>query len=163
MLSALQTLDQPGRLWLIKVARENYWRVCSHIDLDDLIQDGYLHYQRVVTKYPQVDSRPHLMRLFQRTYLNHLHNLAKRRTRERAIEVPTTDPPQSPDELLLLLIAKAPPAVRAFLRGIATEPGIRHLRAPNRLYRDRTRQTFNDNSGRPVFILDSGEVIREIV
>lgn len=79
-------MDQGARAWLARTARKNYWRVSDWYDLDDLIQDGYWHWYRIINKYPYItkprmtrNARRIIMGLFQRTYTNHLHDLAKRR------------------------------------------------------------------------------------
>lgn len=78
----LRQMDPPTRGWLVNTARKNHWRVCRWIDLDDLIQDGAMHYYRLVERYPDVTERRHMMALFKRTYTNYLNDLARKRTGE---------------------------------------------------------------------------------
>ena len=72
--------DKGVRGWLKRIAVSNYWRVSGFYELDDLVSDGYLCYYEVRLRYPNATARQHIMRLFQVTYLNHIHDLAKKRT-----------------------------------------------------------------------------------
>jgi hypothetical protein len=88
-------MDEGLERWLFATANRNYWRVAKWYDLDDLIQDGYLCYHKCLKKYgqlrrkkrPQKDDRRNFMALVKRTYENHIHDLASRRTlqKERAV------------------------------------------------------------------------------
>jgi len=70
-------MDRTARGWLLNTVRANYWRVCASCDIDDLLQDGRILFIRLQRRYP--DARPpHLMRLFQIAFINHLHDLSKR-------------------------------------------------------------------------------------
>lgn len=113
-------IDNGVRGWIVKTARKEYWRVAAFYDLADLIQDGYLHYCRVVTIYEvqrnRVRSRARLMGLFKIAYVNHIHDLAKQRTRLLA-EVKLDDlPPLTVARFhygaTQELLAGAPPLVR---------------------------------------------------
>lgn len=74
-------MDAGARRWLIKTAQKNYWRVHHWVDLDDLIQEGYVAWYRTCAKYPSATDIPNRMALFKRVYLNRLHDLANKRTR----------------------------------------------------------------------------------
>lgn len=86
--------DNGALRWLETVARQQRWKVASWHELDDLIQDGIWLFYRVVRKYPFREhvtpngnvrlvplERRHIMGLFQRAFLNHITNLANKRTR----------------------------------------------------------------------------------
>lgn len=146
----MQDMDEGARRWLLKTARSNYWRVASYIDLDDLIQDGYLTYHRVVSRYSQTKSRAHIMALFKRVYHNHLHDLANERSHsvaevlyadlissaggpsvlseeqvwERLLAVADTD---------LVFMAEAPRPIRDLLSAVTSERGIRRMRSRQRV------------------------------
>lgn len=75
-------MDEGARLWLAKTARRNYWRVSRWYDLEDLIQEGYVAYSKTLRKYPGVTHAPHRMALFKRVFLNRLHDMANKRTRD---------------------------------------------------------------------------------
>lgn len=72
-------MNESQRRWLVKVARSQFWRVAPWYELDDLIQDGFLCYAKVLRKYPRIHNPAHLGKLFQVTYQNHIHTLANRR------------------------------------------------------------------------------------
>jgi hypothetical protein len=116
-------LDSGGRNWLIKTAKQNLWRVANWYELDDLIEDGLLCWQIVLAKYPQVVARPHLMRLFQTTYRNHLHQLANKRTQttETCMAI-LPDLLPDPDAELLLRVQEAPQPLRACLLALLARP-----------------------------------------
>lgn len=68
------------RGWIVNKAKRDYWRVAGWYDLDDLIQDGYMCYARCHAKYPSDLSRRHFMALVQVSFVNHIHNLAKKKS-----------------------------------------------------------------------------------
>lgn len=92
----MTAMDEGARIWLLRTARKNYWRVAAWYDLDDLIQDGFMCYARVIAKYerrqyvtrtgvvtnksPRVRKRKHIMSLFKVVYTSHINDLANRRT-----------------------------------------------------------------------------------
>lgn len=73
-------MDTGAQMWMFKTARRNYWRVAAWYDLDDLIQEGYLQYWRIRRRYPDVREPKHIMRLFQISFINRIHDIAKART-----------------------------------------------------------------------------------
>jgi hypothetical protein len=160
-------MDQGLHSWIIKTAKKHYWRVASWMDMDDLIQDGFLCYARTRARYPKLvepplrpGQRAKFMSMFKRIYLNELHDKANDRTRGVS-EVGLLDVRRSdsvtPDELYLeallgeqpeegtlaVLIAQAPPEVRDFLAGLETEEGQRAFRARARR-RSTHKQTLNE-------------------
>lgn len=82
----MTAMDAGARAWLLKTAKLNFWRVDDWYEFDDLVQDGFVCWSRVIHKYEtrtgRVRSRRHLMGLFKRTYSNHIHDLSKGRTRQ---------------------------------------------------------------------------------
>jgi len=123
----LRNMDRGAKLWLYKYARRNFWRVSCWYELDDLIQDGHMHYQRILDKYPRVANPAHLMRLFQITFANHLNDLSKFKT--RAAEIPVGL--EGTSELycvdgwaeVLRVIIEAPPEIRRALEILVLKPG----------------------------------------
>jgi len=95
-------IDEGAVAWMHKHARANFWRVARWYDFDDLIQEGYSVWYRLVDKYcfpekpykttkgnvmPPRDHKPvterkHIMSLFKLSYTQHVHDLANRRTFE---------------------------------------------------------------------------------
>lgn len=150
-------MDEGTKRWILRTAQSNFWRVASHYDLADLIQDGYLHYYRVVNKYPHIESRRHIMGLFQRTYTNHIHNLAKDRTRmpDHLVTAGLDDDPAdvlerlmgdrnvtAGDMSLVEILESAPAPVRAVLELLLHKPEA--LRAPYRVRANGARETLNE-------------------
>jgi hypothetical protein len=132
---------------LYNVAKQHYWRVAGWYEFDDLIQDGFLHYSRIVAKYPNVTEPKQLMRLFQRTFTNHIHDLAKRRTRYE-LEVNECDLGLRISELTTRqtlpdvseTIATLPPVLRRLLDVMQNDP---RTKSPFRL-RGTHRETTNE-------------------
>ncbi|MFA5699618.1 MAG: hypothetical protein WC954_07810 [Sphaerochaeta sp.] len=91
MPESLVYLDEGMKRWIVATAYRNHWRVAAWYDLDDLIQDGYLSYHKCATKYdrlirkrkPKKEDRRNFMALVKRTFENHIHDLASKRTRQR--------------------------------------------------------------------------------
>jgi len=93
-------LDEGMKRWIYATARQNHWRVARWYDLEDLIQDGFLAYQKCYVKYarlvrkrkPTKEDRRNFMALVQTTYLNYIHDLAKKRgSLHKVQEIPVTD------------------------------------------------------------------------
>jgi len=142
-------MDRGVKGWIFKTAKANLWRVIPLYDLDDLIQDGFLYYCIISKKYPNVTNRAHLMRLFQRSYINHLHDLASARTKH-----PITEPisEENGGEMLLgfldgpflTFMEQAPAHIRSVLGLFCSEDGCRKLRAAYRIRPRGTRETQNE-------------------
>ena len=141
-------MDQGVRGWIYKSARENLWRVSGHIDFDDLVQDGFMFWQRIVVRYPNVTHRPHQMALFKTAFSNHIHDLSKKKSRlelvtEADMDVPLDfmlegdDPAQDPD--LAFIITQLPPAIMRVLTRM-----VEGQDSPYRLRLDHSRETTNE-------------------
>ncbi len=144
--------------WIVKTARKNFWRVKAYCELDDLIQDGVLHYCRIVAKYPHVTSKAHLMGLFKVTYINHFNDLSKKVSRVELIPISALLRPMQSETTvwdrligvedqsgdLAVRLAQAPKPVHTILQLLLTNEGCRRLRSPYRVNKDGTRQTTND-------------------
>jgi hypothetical protein len=144
-------IDRGTVNWLIKTARDNNWRTkSSYFDISDLIQEGFLCYYRLATRYPDVLDAPHQMALFKRTYHNRINDLANKRTRS-VEEIPLGDllyyndcnPTENELATIATLMAQAPLPIKRVLKLLTTEEGCRKLRAAYRLYEGGTRETTN--------------------
>jgi hypothetical protein len=142
-------MDQGVVGWIYKAARENLWRVSGHIDFDDLVQDGFLFWTRILNRYPNVTHRPHQMALFKTAFNNHIHDLSKKKSRlelvnESDMDVPLDfmlegdDPGQDPD--LSFIVAQLPPALMRVLARMLEGSDA----APYRLRLDHSRETTNE-------------------
>lgn len=142
-------MDKGAKAWLIKTARKNYWRVCSHYELEDLISDGYVCYYMVLQRYPKAKDPPHIMRLFQLVYMCRITNLARKRSQQVDYLVPDFD--LLSQSLLEPEIATtyahvqaAPTLIKRVLEILASEEGCKKLRSSYRIRKDRTRETVNE-------------------
>lgn len=143
-------MDEGARGWICRTAIKNFWRVHPWYELDDLIQDGYCLYYKMRKRYPDVVNRPHIMRLLQVSYINHIHDIARRRRRD---VVEDTESQLNQDQIsaiknlpcdcaaLLQLIAEAPGAVKTVLVKAMT---TKALRSKFRRRLNGGRETWND-------------------
>jgi hypothetical protein len=88
-------MDVGAKKWLYNEVHKNLWKVEDFYDFDDLVQDGEMCYARVLMKYQRIPNRvrltPHIMALFKTTFTNHIHDLAKYRTRNEPLRVRVSD------------------------------------------------------------------------
>lgn len=152
----MEKMDDSCYRWLRRTAAKHHWRVASFVDLDDLIQDGYLTYQRVLLKYPELRTRRQIMAMFKRIYHMHLHDLANWRTKRPRevlhsdLAVADADEDNTWDQLLaqfddeLMLIVEAPERVRQALLAVMSEVGQKRMTSEYRVRKDGTRETLND-------------------
>lgn len=76
--------DGPIAGWVMNHVQANLWRVSRVRQREDLMQDAYEVFLRVAKKYPNEDTPQHFMSLFQRSWINHVHDLSNANTRQRA-------------------------------------------------------------------------------
>lgn len=141
-------MDDGMKGWIVNTSKKHHWRVASYIDLDDLVQDGFMHFYRLRAKYPDVVDRPHMMRLLQITFTNWINDLATKRTRhnevlaeyQALIEDETQhyslfcDPEVEP--AFAVRLARAPAHIKKLLSALSTDEGVRRLSRPYRVFRD---------------------------
>lgn len=140
-------MDQGVRGWIFKTARQNMWRVSSHIDLADLMQDGFLVWHRVSVKYPNVTNQKHRMGLFKTAFTNHIHDLSKKKSRlevfreaDLAVPMETICEGEDPNSDLdfAFIVQQLPSSLKRLLqRAIESD-------SPYRLRLDHTRETTNE-------------------
>lgn len=161
---ARMEMDEPARLWVIKHARENYWRVAAYYSLEDLIQDGFFTWYRVVSgqlskgkrkagdpvsmmhTYKYITDRPHIMALFKSAYHNHITDLANKRTACSPFNHAVEDWMDAPDDEVAsahLLISSAPEPVRKALALFTTDEGRAEMSKPY-LVKNGHRETTNE-------------------
>lgn len=120
-------MDQGVRGWVYKTAREHFWRVADYYELEDLIQDSFFVWKRICDRYPDVTEIKPRMALFKRAFINHIHDVSKKKTKwasryvvEANMSAPLdfirdcADPNQDPD--LSLLIKQLPPKILTILK-----------------------------------------------
>lgn len=150
-------MDAGARNWTITTARNNKWRVPDWMGIDDLVQDGYVHWARLLARYPEVVERKHLMALYKTTYTRYLHGLSVQKTlnpevrlldvdqwainEAQALEYRTDPEPfQNPT-----LVTHAPEPIRGFF-SLTPE----QLRRPYRRRVTGRRETYNEKLCRHV-------------
>lgn len=87
-------MDAGAIRWLHRIVRQNFWRVPSWYEQEDLLNDGVMCWYRTLRRYyngkgtkglnrriGEASDLRHIMALFQRTFLNHIHDLSRLRTK----------------------------------------------------------------------------------
>lgn len=67
----------PVEGWVVNNMRSQFWRVARIMDHDDYMQEAHCVFLRCAARYPVVDTPQHFMSLFQRTWLNRVHDLSR--------------------------------------------------------------------------------------
>lgn len=149
-------LDKGLRAWIRKIARKNHWRVASYLTVKDLEQIGMEHFCRVLDRYGADLDKPHFVRLFQVTYINAIHDLARAKRRQ-IDEIPASQlSDHHPDktfetllgaandiQTLVALFVKAPIEVKAVVSHLLSDAGQALLRNTPFLWRNGRRETTN--------------------
>lgn len=157
-VTSVPCIDHGAKVWLARYAKKNLWRVRAWYELEDLIQEGFMVFCRVLDKYRYtVKSQAHLMRLFQISVVNHFNDLSNQRTRD-PVQVPVDDLAtsagidqieiwdryaQDEGHLLVALIAHAPAPVKQLLTAL-DQADIKQLREGYRRD-DGIRETTNEH------------------
>lgn len=161
-------MDRGARLWMLQYARRSFWKVSSYIDLDDLIQEGYLAWHRVSIRYPNITERRHMMSLFQRTFCNLIVDIAKQRTKEAHLNIQFTQEiyeynnRMSEHEVstLYVMLQQAPTPVRKVVELLSTEGGRKRLCTIYRMYSNGQRETTNDRLRR--LTQEQGDIVKMV-
>jgi hypothetical protein len=72
-------LDEGMRGFIYNTAKENFWRVASWYEFEDLVQDGYVCYYKCYNAYYAAMTKDHqkqMMALVATAFNNHIHTLA---------------------------------------------------------------------------------------
>lgn len=157
-------LDAGLKKWIYAQAHKNFWRVAAWMDIDDLIQEGFLCFAICRARY-EPENKAHFMSLVKITFLNQITDLANKRT--RTPECPISDIAEMGNDQELLenlaggedgdaeimaLLARAPLEVRLILAAMNTNEGAARMRRPARVREDGTRETNNERLSRLVGI-----------
>ena len=150
-------MDAGAKGWLLKTIRANFWRVATYYDFEDLVQEGYWIYYKIVARYTEVKTKSQLMALFKVSFINHLHTLANKRTQAGEIllcdilyeETETwflekITPPQPDASLFNHLLLNAPEPVKKVLLLFSSESSLKKLRREYKINRRGHRETFNE-------------------
>lgn len=72
-------MDDAARGWLVNAAQANIWKLRPHLELDDLVQEGFLVLLKVERSYPRANAKQH-MALLKRSFANRVIDLQRSRT-----------------------------------------------------------------------------------
>ena len=126
--------DEEIRTWTLRFIYKNRWR-CDRIhEADDLLQDAFLIFDKIRTKYPRVVDKRHFMALYKRAIINRTHDMSLYVKRKREIHQDTT---LDVSDLYAgnigeltnagyanALLAEAPEELRIALRLLQTNPEV---------------------------------------
>jgi hypothetical protein len=88
-LSWSPSWEGPVQGWAVNFIKANKWRCDWVHDKDDLLQDAYLTYLKVVETYPRVIEPKHFMALFKAAMWNAMHDRARYKRRKRLVHEET--------------------------------------------------------------------------
>lgn len=168
-LNLATALDRGLELWLFKTARKNFWRVASYYEIEDLIADGYMVYAECRERYKdRVTERRHFAALFRTCFINHITDLANKRSRELnatvtegeaprdavRVEIPAQPasdkteefedliPPVLPEAEVAVLLQQAQGPVQLVLKLMYTDAGLNLLRENPQRPRESTNSYY---------------------
>jgi hypothetical protein len=76
--------EGPVAGWATRHIRNNLWRVLPFYEFDDLFQEAYYFFEVVQQRY-DIENDKHFMSLYQRCFTNHIHQLARWKTRRGSL------------------------------------------------------------------------------
>jgi DNA-directed RNA polymerase specialized sigma24 family protein len=145
--------DRGAERWMYNFARKNHWRVSAWLDLDDLIQEGWLAYYETRKRYPTATEPKHIQALFYLVFRSKIENLVRAKTKQ--IDSPELDDQEesgmqsvftkeldSPESRMLLF--KMPKEIRAVIALFDSSQHREEMQRPLDRYPDGRRETLND-------------------
>jgi|ERR1019366_4799806 hypothetical protein len=63
--------------------KKNYWRVQSHMEYDDVMQEAYVKFLYLKRKYGALDTPQHFMALYKISWVNDFHELSTLASKHR--------------------------------------------------------------------------------
>lgn len=127
----------PFEGFVVNHIARNMWRVSSHMDRDDVLQEARLVFYTLRRRYVEsgeVVDPPHFMALFKTSWLRHFNDLSNTDTARRTNEVPYPQQEgdagvewqplgdRDNDGYLALLIEQAPSEVKSVLNLFLSAP-----------------------------------------
>jgi hypothetical protein len=81
------TWEGPIEGWTVNYLKNQAWRTEPEMDLDDLVQEAFLIFDKCAGAYPRVTSPSHFMSLYKTSIINRVHRLAGNRSRRKEVHV----------------------------------------------------------------------------
>lgn len=145
--------------WIFNTARDNYWRVPSWYEFDDLVMDGYLCYAKCVKAYEHtpVDygtKAEQLMAATRVAFMNHIFTLARKHSlkeipasaliREGEPDVDVLEqiaPPEEESATILTVLANAPAELKELIQLLLNDAtGFARKQVSRRKLRETTNE-----------------------
>lgn len=159
--------DYPLEGWTYKFIQENKWRLEHTNDVEDLMQDAYLIFERVRETYPFVTQPQHFMSLYKTSFRNYVHDKSRELTRKKALIDEDVHPdlpyikeqfdlalPSVFDMLLMENSSACPEELKLFFKFIREDKNLELWREPQRETRGEPRLTFDQRISRLLGIDD---------
>lgn len=142
------------RSWSISFIKKNQWRCDRLHDFSDLLQDAYLTFLKIETKYPRVVEAPHFMALFKTAMQNEMWDRARYKQHKSALisELDRDAAEYGADRIgdltnsgyLNALLAEAPEELKLALAAFDDEGLLEIMRSkPVRGYKLKQRENLN--------------------
>ncbi len=74
--------------YVVNFMNKNYFKVARTLEREDVMQEAYVVFMRVVMTYPDIEAPQHFMALFKTSWYNHFTNLANTDTASRVMVQP---------------------------------------------------------------------------
>lgn len=132
--------DTSIRGWAVNFIRKNIWRCDGIHDFDDLLQDAYLTFMKVVNSYPRVVEPKHFMALYKTAMANEMTDRSRYKRKKDEVNVVTDVDAvelclgrigESTNEgYLRALVSELPEEISLALAVFADEDKLKELRSP---------------------------------
>jgi hypothetical protein len=164
--------DSGVKGWASKFIQKNKWRCDGVHDYDDLMQDAYLTFMKVVAAYPRVVEPKHFMALYKTAMTHEMTDRSryKRRKDEVTIDVEVDEyalnligdlPNQG---YLNALLSELPPELKQMLSAFTDDEVLAKLQAEKRTPRRpyRVKENLNRQIKRLVGIDNNTDLLKQL-
>lgn len=118
--------------YVINFLKSNFWRVSTHMEYEDILQESYVIFLKLKNKYDEIDTPQHFMSLFKTAWFNHFTDLSHKDTNLRCMVSSTNDEDGQLTDYIIgetdnegalrMLIKQAPEEVRMVIQLFLNAP-----------------------------------------
>lgn len=141
------------RGWTANYIRENKWRYEYINEIEDLMQDAYLVFLKVIDSYPRVVEAPHFMAIYKTSIRNAFTDKSREYRRKLELIDETADASYYAGEVFIepidmasplrTLLHNGPEELKLFINFLSDDKNLEQLRAPQRETKGQPRLTFD--------------------
>jgi hypothetical protein len=169
----------PVEGWTVNFCTQNAWRFVPEHDFEDLYQEAYLLFMKLVEKYPTVVDPPHFMALFKRAVFNKLTTMATRHGKRPEVPLDThvagvdedehgwepADAADAPEDQVSLhmVLDDAPAWVKRIVRQVGQGAVVPRRRRRRRYWREGNEQFLRRVGRVPSYISCVTEELKNLV